>query len=508
MAYIMTGDKIKSQLKQLNRNYQGRQTWNELYGSINFAEQQGLANAASSYESNILNAYSEAYRNRASIANSALGSGYKQALTADLDYALSQAYDSYRQNYLSQVSQVKDNSATAISALDDELTTYSNNMAKYQNSMYTYLQDLYNRAYGLENYKELGTDKILANKFEQDPLWQRYIDTQYQYQLDEQGNIMLDDKGNAIIAKDDAGNPITNATLIKEQDLYSMLYDNDKLTEKGIDFYDQMLNSLGVELGEDYGFNAYLNKTDSKLYEWSQQASVYDYNKAGTNLGTFKQLMGLESDDYTYSYIERKGGLTKEKINAHIADLGSNLEKILNTGDNENTDKLLAEYDTIANNLKSTITELALDSQTKDALLKAINEFSNSVMSAKSGVINTLGYSAAEDASYAFRQNKMRADNTWALEDATLVEKLFGSTSNYALGAIDATVTFMSGVLNDVIDTFVPNFGYEFTDAVSKSLGDSTRQERHSSRISNNKQLVSDIEAKYLDLIAYLSKYA
>ena len=499
---IISTDKIKSQLRELNRNYEGRQTWNELYAGVDLAEKQAVNQATSSYESDVLDAYISAFKTRSQVANSNLGSGFKEAAIADLDYDLAEAFNSYKQNYASQLSTIGQNALDAKTAIDEELTTYSTNVANYQKSMYGYLTDLYNRAYGLNTYEDVGEDLKLKELFENDMLWNRYTNAEYQYQTDDNGNIIYDEKGKPIVVKDEKGNDvISGRKLLTEEELYSSLYDKENnIKESGVDFYDQMLNQLGT----NYSFDAYLNKTNPELYSWSQQASVYDYNKAGTNQGSFKTLMGLDSQDYEYKYVERFGGISEETMKSYMNELGSALTKLSNTGEDEDTNSIISEYESIISTLNENINALKLDENTKKELQGVLNDFSTSLNTAKNKVATTTSWRTAEETAETFNRYVKQAKEQWSVTSRTWTERALLSGSNYVTAGIAAIGEFLNGIMSDTVENLFP----KSVKAAEDAFGRSPRKEASENRRTGNKQLVEDIEAKYLDLITYLSKYS
>jgi hypothetical protein len=52
------------------------------------------------------------------------------------------------------------------------------------------------------------------------------------------------------------------------------------------------------------GFDQWLSDTDAELRDWAVTGDAYNYTKAGTNFGTAKSLLGLESTDQSHSQPE------------------------------------------------------------------------------------------------------------------------------------------------------------------------------------------------------------
>lgn len=274
-GYITTSNEWKKQLKNFNRGYNGRKTWDELYGTIDTAAQKGNSIVTQDYTDAISQAYGSAFGQKAAIANSNLFTGYKDAAIADIDYGLAEAYDTYRQNYLTQKARVDENATLAREQISTALGTEAENFKAYQDSYYGYLTDLYNRAYGLNDYEDIGADETLKTIFTTHPLWNRYLV--------------------------DSGQEGVDPALISSSDLYAKLFDTKTgtINAQGTDFYRQMMYQLGPELGK-YGFSEYLSKVNPKLYEWSMTQNPYNYTEGGTNAATFRQSVGLDSKDAPY----------------------------------------------------------------------------------------------------------------------------------------------------------------------------------------------------------------
>ena len=82
---------IRSQLAKANRDYYGRKTWEDLYGSIDYAKQKQIGQLEQDYSNAMAEAYASAYRSNQGIAASNLGEGYKVAAMEENDLALEEA---------------------------------------------------------------------------------------------------------------------------------------------------------------------------------------------------------------------------------------------------------------------------------------------------------------------------------------------------------------------------------------------------------------------------------
>lgn len=292
---------IKSQLAQANRDYYGRKVWENLYGSIDYAKQKQLGKLQQDYSSAVNEAYASAYLANQNIAASNLGVGYKTAASEANDLALEEAYNTYRQKYLSGVSEVESLSAKQTQNVTNALDEQAKYISDFSKKPYEYLK------YVFDKYSEGDREN---NIFYNEELWKRYTKE----------------------AKDEAGNPTGERELKSWDEIvnygayekvadefgniekqWTGLYDdNGHLTIKGADFFDQMINQLAYE-GRGTSFGSWLAENDEKLYEWAKAYNPYDYT-AGTNFGSFKTMVGLTSADEEYTFMERFGGLSKSDV--------------------------------------------------------------------------------------------------------------------------------------------------------------------------------------------------
>lgn len=342
---IFTKSSTKSQLKELNKNYEGRKMWQELYASADLAKQSMMEDAEYSYSSDVAEAYKVAQLNKNTIAFSNLGTGYKEELMSQLDNDLMQAYNSYKQNKLGQLSTIAKTSANQINSITEALDTQAENTTLLANSTYDYLQYLYDRAYNEDN-----PDMKLQDLFNNNMQWNKFL--QKNELLDAEGNVMVDEEGNALY---DTSLRDMNALKAEHFDK------NGNITIKGMDFYDQMINQLGIQEGSDYGYYKWLNDTNPELYEWSQTYNPYDYTEAGTNIGSFKTLFGMTSTDEKYEFIERFGGLNEEEIDTMFSKFKNNAKTLSDAISTSNIDEYATNVKNITNELKSLANDLGME---------------------------------------------------------------------------------------------------------------------------------------------------
>ena len=325
---------IKQQLKEANRDYMGRKTWENLYAGIDIAEKQQINVLKQDYAKAMSDAYATAYKNKAAVGASNIGQGYKAEAINDIDAALQEAYDTYRRNYLQGESEIQAASAEATKNVDEALTEQAEYTKKFADAPYEYLKYLFDK------YNE---GKPEDNIFLTDDLWKRYT---YE-EKDENGNLTgerllkswedIASYGSYDEYTDEFGN------LQKE---WTGLYDDaGNLTIKGADFYDQMMNDLAQKGG--YSFGEWLANYDEDLYNWSQSYNPYDYNADQRNVGSFRTMVGLTSTDETYSFIERFGGMSKKELDSmysKFSDKAAELNQRVSNDNGRGGKGILEEY--------------------------------------------------------------------------------------------------------------------------------------------------------------------
>lgn len=332
---ITTTSNTASQLKELNKDYEKRRTWASLYGSVDVAEQQALSSLQYDYSKDVLDAYTAAYAEKSAIANSDLGTGYKQQSLYDINESLNEAFNSYRQNYMSNVSAVEQSAAQAKQGISDELATQAENINTYRAMPYQYLTNLYERAVGTEDTE---ADNKLEKLFLENPNWNKYLVT-------EEDNVRLK----------------------TEQELLDEHYVDGKLTLKGADFYDQMLNELGTLYGSEYSFHNWLANENAELYEWSQSYNPYDYapNMFGdtSNLSSVQTMFGLAADDQTYQFVERYAGMSEGELDEMFSKYTKYAEDVANKlsdASGRQTKAVVGDINNMIGEIKTMATELGI----------------------------------------------------------------------------------------------------------------------------------------------------
>lgn len=299
---IFTKESVAKQLKELNRDYEGRLTWASMFGNVDLARQQAIEGAQSVYGSAIGEAYAAAHQNQAAIGMSNLIEGQKQSAFDANQLALEQAYDSYLQNYKSNLGTIEQNAAGNLQLINEQLYKQADFTSRYANAHIDYLYDLWNKRESSDIAGKLFDDKSFAQYMT--PI------------LDENGVPSTDKNGNVV------------NTLINREQLNNLLFDEtgENLTPTGRAFFDMIENS--ELLRDEYSFGSYLSETDKELYDWAVSGNPYNYTEGMTNAATFKTLVGQESTDNLFTNIESFFGMTPETLNARLSEFESKSEEL------------------------------------------------------------------------------------------------------------------------------------------------------------------------------------
>ena len=327
---ITTTSGYKKALEESERDVFGNYTWRQAASNIDYQTQLAEAQARQLYGEDVATAYQAATQQRQMIGASALGEGTKARLEQSLADTMSAAYDKYMSDYQSNLSTIATSEQKAYSELDKALEERATYMGEYEQEHYKYLQKLD------EWYQKQITNALDENARTQAE--QAYadftssIDWSKFYNTSEQGATLK------------TWEQLTTPVLDPETGLYVSLFDpSGNLTDAGRNFYDQMENYYASRMAKEGetlppSFQEYLYSANPELYDWANTYNPYSYspNLLGENLnaGAFKQLVGLESTDEQYSFIERMTGMKKSEVEGVFNDLYSQLTDETLTMDN------------------------------------------------------------------------------------------------------------------------------------------------------------------------------
>lgn len=296
MPNVVTGSSVRSQLMEANKDYYGRNTWEQAFGQVRIAQDRAMSQLDKSYGDAMSQAYAASLQQQNAIQASGLGQGFKSALQSQNEASLDDAFKSYRESYLSSKAEVDSSTNEAIAQINSAIDEQANNVAAYTNAAFDYLPWLY------ENHKDV---------FENDPALSRYL----VYETNDDGTKTatgVQDLRATMFSMDENGQPVLN--------------------DAGLDFFNFVQNygatgNLGGKTFTDYLHNS-SSSSNKKILEWLSSPDPYSSGKL--NSDTVNEILGLDKNAGPYQ-------LTRESF---TDDQWSNV-----TGDYEVSHKtLIDEY--------------------------------------------------------------------------------------------------------------------------------------------------------------------
>lgn len=362
---VVSVDQAKSMLREANRDYYGRKTWQSLYGNVALQEQQAMSSLTQDYASDVAEAYASAYQNKQAIAASNIGQGYKFAAQEDIDAALAEAFETYHANYLSSASQVSSSIAQQTEAIASAEQTQAENVAAMADKPYEYLQSIwaqYKDTYNKDLWDEYTAldDNFKAAFLEQHPEMQASLhnifnNPNWQKYLTQRTDV---DTGEAYY------DLMTWDELAQARGFYD---ENQALTVAGTDFFDQMINeaaNLNIEGLPSFG--EWLKGSDADLYNWVTSDDAFNYSLRSNNMGTFQQYLGMMSTDQQYQFVERYGGMSSDEVKglfSNIKTKANDIAKRVTEKGGTDTKAILNDYKSLTNDIKFVTQMLGFDTQ-------------------------------------------------------------------------------------------------------------------------------------------------
>lgn len=264
---VISSDQIKKQLYEQNRDYRGRNVWNEAYNTMIKSAQQQQTAAGDIFSSAIGEAYQQASQNRGIIAASNLSEQGRQSLYESNKLAIEEAYNKSLETYAQTSSNIQQSLQESVAQLDAQADLQAQNIIKYRQAYldyYDYLASL-----------DAGGNEALSS-----------------VEFNQYGGAFGDDKA----ASRDA--------------LLSKLYDGEtgELNAFGQSFFQMIQNISNSESGTGRNFYDWLGRTDRELFDWASSGDVYNFTSgtpsvAGTNAASAEAMLGLKgfTGDYKYT---------------------------------------------------------------------------------------------------------------------------------------------------------------------------------------------------------------
>lgn len=276
---ILSSD-MRNILEKNDRQQNGVRTWRQLFGNASL----GYENQADSLKSYYSDAMAQAYKSNLAQQNNIMGAGLNVGATNELVSLnrrnLQDTYNNYIKNYSNNLQTAATAYGKEIDAISQGLTERADNFSKLYNSAYTYLSE------------------ELAGS----------VDAQAKNYLD-LNNMGWMYEGEGADRKIAPWNKL--AERFKNVD--------GTISEEGTKFFDQLFNARPEGFSREdekegkkntRSFDAWLSEKDGELRDWLSSQDLFNYNFAGTNLGTANVITKRESrDDSTsnYEYVNTSG---------------------------------------------------------------------------------------------------------------------------------------------------------------------------------------------------------
>lgn len=366
MALVISKGDAKSYLENEQRDLFGNKPWEKYRSSLSYQEQLANSEVNRQFGEAVGQAYDAAMQQRSAVLSSNLGQGYKEQELVGINQSIEEAYGSMLSQREASLQELSAGFDQAYAGIDEIVNTYAENAAEMSvqlNNYYDYLR---------ENYAD-----VLLNDAQWSSFWTD------DYEVDENGNPIYDEEGNLKYILDEEGNRVKRLKTLDELDasgyevdeygnpvldMYGnkqwlgLRDDQGNLTLKGIDFYDRMMNYFATHQGAE-NFEDYLRRENADLYDWMTSPNLYFQDLSGNNWGSFKSMVGLTSDDSTYSFIERFAGLTEGEVGKLFNDFNSRIDTMDEWGTTTLKDrpKKVREFvQDSMNNLKKFATDLGI----------------------------------------------------------------------------------------------------------------------------------------------------
>ena len=277
----------------------GVRSWRQIFGNAGLVYEGQKGALQSDYASAIAEAYRSNLNARGTIFRTGLSTGDMASALHTTDANLEAAYNTYLQKYAQDVTALDQAYAQEIGAYTDDLKGQGENVSNLLSSAYRYWADELSGASRMKDTTDPtivgeGGDAELGEGVTQ--VEEKLVDL---YNMGQWYNV------------NSAGE---RESLKTWEELAPLLINPDgTLNDKGRQFFDQIFGikpegfTTMNDKGEEHttrNFAQWLSDTNPDLYTWAMSPDAANYTRAGTNLGTTKTLLGLESTDADYADYE------------------------------------------------------------------------------------------------------------------------------------------------------------------------------------------------------------
>ena len=220
---------------------------------------------------------------------------------------------------------------------------------------------------------------------------------------------------------------------MSRDDIMLSMFDKDKegdwnMNIAGQDFFDQIFN----ERVEDDSFGRWLKDKDDELFNFFTSANEFDYRGATQN--QIRDMLGVGQKDYTYSFLERMGGMSEDQLKSTFDVFDTSLNAIA-----FNEDKTQAISD-LSTNMTELMSGLGIDADFERETKIKMSELDKGIKTAIDNIV------AGKDINAAFAGTVLSnivggAGLGTTIGGATGVGALVGTVVGGLIGLVGGVVT-------------------------------------------------------------------
>lgn len=294
----ITASDMRNIIEQNDKQQTGIRSWRQLFGNASLGYEAQADALKTDYNKAIADAYAANFQQQNNLMGQGLNVGTTQELIGMNRQDLLSAYSNYMRDYQNAQSEIAQTYQDEVSMIDTALNERAENFANLYNSAYQYL------AKELVGSTHLVTDPdtplYYENKEEGTTTTEGGKDKEYAGQAKKPEDIAIG-QGLGWLVDPDSGQALP------WEQLSTLLFDDSgALTQRGIQYFDQLMNMRPEGYTKADGtavksFDAWLAEENPELRTWFASADPFNYTFKGTNAGTAAAYAGRESTDEAYN---------------------------------------------------------------------------------------------------------------------------------------------------------------------------------------------------------------
>lgn len=294
----ITASDMRNIIEQNDKQQTGIRSWRQLFGNASLGYEAQADALKTDYNKAIADAYAANFQQQNNLMGQGLNVGATQELIGMNRQDLLSAYSNYMRDYQNAQSEIAQTYQDEVSMIDTALNERAENFANLYNSAYQYL------AKELVGSTHLVTDPdtplYYENKEEGTTTTEGGKGKEYAGQAKKPEDIAIG-QGLGWLVDPDSGQALP------WEQLSTLLFDDSgALTQRGIQYFDQLMNMRPEGYTKADGtavksFDAWLAEENPELRTWFASADPFNYTFKGTNAGTAAAYAGRESTDEAYN---------------------------------------------------------------------------------------------------------------------------------------------------------------------------------------------------------------